>query len=162
MIIKSIQNKNVLETLNAGNTHFAKDTNIENLIKPYHMMANHYHWTTSPVFGCVVGRRCEFYGANTNDAVILTLNVPDELVKLQVYYDWVDVIYYTECLNEWEYDNFDEFVADVLNGTKTDDQNISIQATIPYIKPEWLINAEPITSNFVDRYYGSGGSNVLE
>ena len=126
MIIKSIQNKNILEKLSAGNTHFAKDTDIENLVKPYRTMINHYHWTTTPVFGCVVGRKCEFYGANTNDAVILTLDVPDELVKLQAYYDWVDIIYYTECPDEWEYSNFDEFMADVLNGVKTDDPNTSI------------------------------------
>lgn len=162
MLIKSIQNKKVLETLQNNKTHIAENTKVTNLIKPYETMRKYYGWKNTPVFGCLVGRYCEFYGAATDDTVILTLNVPDEFVKLQVYYDWTDVIYYTEFTNEWECGSFDEFVANVLNGVGTDDERAIIQVTMPFIKPEWLVSYEPITNEFIDNHVGSGGSSILE
>lgn len=162
MLVKTIQNREVLECLQKNMIHYAKSTAVDNLIKPYNRMMEHYGWTHSPVFGCAVGKRCEYYGARTTDAVVLTLDVPDDVVKCQVYYDWVDVIFFTMYFNEWSGGEFDVFVNNVLNGVGIDNPRSAIQVTMPYIKPEWLVSYEPINDEFIDNYVGSGGQNILK
>lgn len=162
MIVKTIQNRKVLETLLSNKIHFSKRDKIDNLTEPYKKMSEYYNWGSNPIFCCEVGRYSNFYGANYEDAVLLTLDVPDDIVKRQIYYDWSDVVYYTEFPNEWEYGTFDKFVAEVLNGVGTDDQHAIIQVTIPFIWPEFLVKYEDITAEFIDKYIGNGGSAILE
>ena len=115
MIVKTIQNRKVLDTLLSNKIHFSKRDKIDNLTEPYKKMSEYYNWGSSPIFCCEVGRYSNFYGANCEDAVLLTLDVPDDLVKRQIYYDWSDVVYYTEFPNEWEYGSFDKYIWSFVN-----------------------------------------------
>lgn len=162
MVLVTVQNKKVFDTL-AHNAYYAPAVKSDNLKSPYQMMCKHYKWDiTAPVFACVKGKYCNFFGCNTENAYILTLNVPDNIVKLQDYYNWVDIIYFTEFPNEWESSmSFTEFTAKTLDGLGTDDPRSTIQATIPYIRPEWLTSYKPFTENF-NKYIGSGGNTKLE
>lgn len=166
ILVKTIQNKKVLETLKNNKIHYAKPVNFSSLSIPYDKMMKHYHWNHTPIFGCAVNRYCDFYGAILEDSVILTLDVPDDLVKLQVYYDWTDIIYYIENPKEWKdkYStyNFNNFIKNTLDGYRTNDPDAIIQVTMPYIKPEWLVKYEPITNTFAKKYYINNKSSILE
>lgn len=165
MLIKSIQNKQVLQTLLNNKIHYS-DRNIynlpDNLQKPYDRMSKHYGWDHWPIFGCEVGRYCEFYGAIYENSVLLTLTVPDIIAKRQIYYDWTDLIYFMERPNAWESGSFSEFIKNTLDGKNTDKKTAIIQVTLPYIKPEWLVKYENISEQFIKDHIDSGGSYILE
>lgn len=165
MKLITIQHASVLNLLKNNNTYYADFLRIldnkSNLVEPYRLIMSHYNYSSVPIFCNVLNRRAEFYGANTENAVIIELDVPDDLVKIQSYYDWVDVIYFMEFPNELDGMNIDKFAKDVLEGMNVDDDRRAIQATIPYIKPEWLVGSYKLTSKFTDLHYGSGGRNIL-
>lgn len=166
MLIKTIQNKRVLDTLKNGQTYYAKPTQHDSLKPSYDRMMKHYNWKNNPIFGCVVDRYSDFYGAELDDSVILTIDVPDDIVKLQVYYDWTDLIYYMKNSNIWKKEghpyDLNTFIKNTLDGHRTEEPDAIIQATMPYIKPESLIESEPITKEFINKYYNSHKCNVLK
>lgn len=164
MKLITVQHENVLATLNCGNTYTADISRVsDNLIEPYKRMMSKYNYTSAPVFCGVVGRKTEFYGAKLEDTIILEIEVPDDLVNLQVYYDWSDVIFFMEIPEEWNGTiSLEQFIRDTLNGVNTNDDKYAIQATIPYIKPEWLLNSYKISDTFQTLHYGSGGANILK
>lgn len=165
MKLVTVQNVEVVKQLRRGNTYYAELSRIEgesNLSNAYQVMMGHYGYSHAPVFGCVVGRRAEFYGANLDNSVLLELEIPDDVVRLQSYYDWSDVIYFLEFPYEWNGDDFDKFVANTLNGFGTADMKCTVQAVIPYILPEWLKEVYDLNVKFVDMHYGSGGCHVLQ
>lgn len=165
MILITVQHKNVYDILAHNEIYHAPTVRHENLKRPYQMMYEHYNWNIkAPIFACVQNRRCNFYGCDPDDAYILTLNVPDKIVKLQSYYDWVDVIYFTEFPGEWNKNNslisFEQFVRDTLDGLNVNDPYQTVQATIPCIRPEWLVKYEPFNDDF-SQYIGTGGNSIL-
>lgn len=163
MLVISIQNKEVLNTLLSGKTHIAKSTTIKNLSEPYEKMRTYYNWDNTPVFGCVIGKYAEFYGANSENAVVLKLNIPDNIIKLQPYYDWSDVIYFMEVPSEWETGDFDTFVRETLDGKRLEtEDDLAVQATFPYIDPKWLVDYKDACDTNIDHYNGSGGNYILE
>ena len=168
MKLLTIQNVEVYRQLNRKQVYRASIDNIKldengysNLTKPYQMMMEQYGYSNIPIFCSVLGRKCEFYGARTKNALLLELDVPDTEIKLQSYYDWVDVIYFTELPEDWEGNDLEQFIKDTLNGLNTDNQNTAIQATIPEIRPEWLKGYYKLTDKFFSLHYGSGGSSIL-
>lgn len=166
MKLITIQHVNVLKTLKKGNTYYANFERIRgrasNLIEPYKAMMVHYNYSYVPIFCGVVNRYAEFYGATTENAIIIELNVPDNLVKTQSYYDWSDVIYFTEFPNEAGSGfNLKKFTRDVLDGLNTEKDTTAIQAVIPYVKPEWVVDTHKLTNKFLGLHCGSGGRNIL-
>ena len=165
MKILTIQNKDVLNTLKQNKIYYANRISLsENLKEVYTMMMNHYNYVNSPIFGCIIGRYAEFYGANIENGIILELDIPDQYVKKQVYYDWTDLIYFMEFPEEFTSCSLelDDFMLDVLNGKNTEDLDKPIQVTFPHIDPKWLINSYEITNDFTSKYYGAGGQNILK
>ena len=165
--IITIQHKSVLDILKNNKTYYASFEHIdntENLIEPYKLMMEQYHYTHCPIFGAVLDRYCEFLGANvTNNPVILELCVPEDRVKLTSYYDWSDVIFFLKYPKEFKgKDDILTYATDVIAGYNTYREDIAIQATIPYIKPEWLVNSYTLNKKFLDLHYGSGGSEILK
>lgn len=167
MKLITVQNKSVLDLLRSDKIYIAdiRTKADSNLMEPYLKMMDHYKYLSCPIFACVIGRRAEFDGAKfQNDPIILELDVPDEIVKLQSYYDWTDVIYFTEWPDEWDEGGplitFEQFTKDVFNGFNTNN-DVPIQATLPFIKPEWFVNAYEIPPRFIKLHNRSGGRNVL-
>lgn len=129
MELVTIQHYKVIECLLSRNTYYADIKKIGDnsiLEKPYQIMMKHYRFLSCPIFCCVAGRRAEFYGAKETKAhYVLELNVPNKIVHLQSYYDWVDVIYFTEYPTEWDGEGastvpLERYVQDVLNGFNTE------------------------------------------
>lgn len=165
MKLITIQDINVFKQLKQNNVYYSdlsRLNNKSNLIKPYKIMMNHYGYLHVPIFCCVIGRYSEFFGAKIEDGIILELDVPKDIVKLQVYYNWSDIIYFTEYPNEWSGSDINKFIIDTLNGYETDSDKHAIQAVIPYIHPEWLKGSYIISPKFLELYYGSGGNNILD
>lgn len=164
MKLVSIQNQIVLRILQDWKPYFARPTKTSNLVSPYKAMMDYYGWQDTPIFGCVEGKRSEFYGANfEEDSVALILEVPDNEVKLQCYYWWTDLIYFMEHPDEWgdQPDSLSEYSEKtLLSGVHANEPNVVVQATIPYILPEWLVDYKE--SKYFEKYNGSGGRNVLQ
>lgn len=163
MKLVTIQNKIVLKILQDWKPYFARPTKRDNLIEPYKLMMKHYGWQDTPIFGCVEGRRAEFYGATFGeDSVALILEVPDDEVKLQCYYWWTDLIFFTNHPDELGEQTLTLSAHNTmaLKGIYTNEPNVVIQATIPYILPKWLVDYKE--SKYFEKYNGSGGRNVLQ
>lgn len=168
MKIVTIQNKAVLNIINTEGIYKASYSRVsENLLAPYKALAKEYNYTSCPIFAGVVGKYCEFYGAKTEHSVALELDIPDEEVSFQDYYNWVDVIYYMEASKE-EFEetfntalvpNIETYTKMVLNDKV--EPNRAVQATIPYIKKEWIINTLSDLTKFEETHVGSGGRDIL-
>lgn len=142
----SIQHKSVLEKLLNDERYIADWTRVAtNQIEPNQYMRNFYGWDYCPVFGCPVGTGYASFGFKTNNAVVLELEVPEDIVKLQYFYDWTDVIYFMEFPDEFQevFDTnivptIESFADRVLRFENQGSYNV-FQATIPYIDPDWLV-----------------------
>lgn len=170
--IITIQGKDVLDKiLSEGiyyadtETYIASSETKSNLLKPYQYLSHEYGYKHFPIFGCVVGHYCEFWGANTvKNSVLLHLSVPRDEVKVQDYYDWVDLIFFMENPQEWNKKDgpIEQFFRNVLY---TEDlqqpSRRPRQITIECIKKEWVLDTCTINQKFIKYHYGSGGSNVL-
>lgn len=147
MRLITVQHRTVLEQL-LNNKRYIADINRvpENRVKPYQYMQKFYNWEHCPVFCCLIGTRYSSgFGFNLDNAVILELEVPENIVKLQYFYDWSDVIYFMEFPKEFPevFDTklnptIENFADRVLRCENQGSYDI-FQATIPYINPDWLV-----------------------
>lgn len=167
MLLFTIQHKKVLEQLRSGRYCASYERVAMNLEASYKFMQEFYGWDFCPVFACIHGTHCNFYGAGIDDGeyVILKLNVPDEYVKIQRYYEWTDFVYYMGFPEDFKGDygckTVEEFGEHILNGYKVDDIFV-FQAAIPYIEPDWVEANYKIEIEFLDLYVGNGGVNILK
>lgn len=120
-------------------------------------MNERYGWNMDhyPIFACAVGYRCEFYGCHCTNAVILTLDAPDEVYRLQSYYDWTDLIF--DC----EYES-SVTESTISNALYNDGHDYVTQVTLPYIKLSWIVGYMSYNQRFGNKHVGSGGNNILE
>lgn len=145
MKLITIQNSAILNDLKRTGKYIADFSRVsENLVKPYHRMSDYYGWNTCPVFCAPVNECVCFYGCKPDDGVAIQLEVPEGIVRLQYYYDWTDLIYFTEFPNEFAdtfnlaiVPNIDAFAKQVLDFSYQGGYNI-VQATLPYIESEWI------------------------
>lgn len=98
MKVITIQHKSVLRALIKDEEFRANYKMVsENLVKPYQFMQKQFGWKSCPIFLAPVGHYAEFGGAKFDkDCIAIELNIPDELCKVQLYYDWSDFIYFPE------------------------------------------------------------------
>ena len=164
MQLLTIQDKKVLNILLKNKIytsdfyHSFDDPSLDDfcLMNAYQLVMQHYGYTAPPIFCCVVGRLANFKGIKSIDhPVLLELYVPDEVVKLHSFTNWIDIIYQ---LSE-EYvgpvdSSFDNYVEDVLDGADVSNVNTQIQATIPHIKIDWLSDAYDVTTDFIFKFPG--------
>lgn len=130
-------------------------------------MSDFYDWNTFPIFCGVVGEYAEFYGAKIENSIAFQLDVPDDLVRLQYYYDWVDLVYFTEIPGEFHdtynpeiFPTLNSFASAVLNKASGGNMH-AIQATIPYIKAEWITGILEDITKLDKKHNGTGGANIL-
>lgn len=162
----TIQNKIVLDKILKDGIYY-KDFNIEDDIKvnAYEFMKNTYNYLYYPIFLSIIGYKAELYGIPfDNNMIAIELDIPDYEMKIQNYYDWTDFIYFNEYKNEFKgsiFNSIEEFGNYVLLDSKLNDED-TFQATVQYIKKEWLLS---FTSNIGDIEYfhcGTGGRNILK
>ncbi len=159
----TIQHKNVLKTLKENKVFYADlNRTANNLRFPYQKMMSAYRWNHCPIFAGIVGRYSEFYGAKTNDSVLIELTVPDYEVKIQKYYDWTDLIYFLEVPSEWNGNlSFEDFQEKTFHQKDFKKEDI-LQATINRIEPKWLSEYKEFSGKFFLEHFGVGGRNILQ
>ena len=158
MTLITVQDSKVLKTLLDNKTHIADflyivdiDDDSPSVVTSYQLLMNHYDYKNAPVFCCALNRIADFSAVTIKpSSVLLELDVPDEFIKLQVAGDWCNIMTYVhyKCpfgVLGWTLGA----LMDILDGKNTDCEDLAIQATIPYIKPEWLNCAYEIPKHFI-------------
>ena len=169
----TIQNKKVLEILNSDGIYKANiDYAKEPLKEAYKNMMIHYGYESCPIFLAPIGYPGQMYGAKTESVVLLKINVPNNMLKIQKYYTWSDYIYFLELKNAGlmdEFQNtfakgytFEQFEKDVFSFSGPLDIHEIYQITIPILKKEWLVDSYPLSKEFEGQYIGQGGVNILK
>ena len=164
MRLATIQDKRVLKTLLKNQTHISDfyyifndlEKDYSQIAEIYQTVMKHYGYNNPPIFACVIGKYSNFYGSKSDrDIVLLELNVPNDLVNLQADKHWLDFIYYFYRKKLFMHeDAFDQSVAEVLNGKDVTLPFETIQATIPFINPDWLQSAYEVDKDFIDKFRG--------
>ena len=159
MHLVTIQNKKVLNILKSGKIYKAdfayicddieKDYSYK--ISTYQVLMKHYMYITPPIFCAVLNRFAIFDGTKYNkDSIILKIDVPDDLIKMHLNITWKII------LRSFEEDTWTSAIYNgieaYLDGRNADLKDMCVQAVIPYIKPEWLIEAYKVPKNFMDLF----------
>ena len=109
-------------------------------------MMKEYGYKYPPIFMGIVGKITNFYGLNPENMVAMQFEYfieTDANRRLQNYYSWTDLIYFTEYIDEYmeikEENNalsFDKFVWEALNKKppRRDDEESTWQATVEYLR----------------------------
>lgn len=153
MKLITIQHPLILDPIKTNDVHHAdiKRTG-SNLIRPYRFMMKEYGYKHCPIFACIVGKKSNFYGANTDAGIAIELNVPDEHVRIQRYYDWTDLIYMMEFPDTFQEEfptlakrypypvdqAIEKYGHDILFPHRLDFASVEYQATLEQIKAEWI------------------------
>lgn len=162
MQLLTIQHQNVLEQLLSGKTYYADMSHVSpNLIAPYEYMRKFYGWQSCPVFCIPCGGQGTQFGGGAKASVLLGLDVPDDNIHLQYFYDWTDMVYFFEFPLEFE-DSFntdvistlDDYAKLVLTGVNQGSFRI-FQAVIPFIKPEWLVGSSEDVASINNLIHGA-------
>lgn len=170
----TIQNKNVYKVLMKEGV-FVKPSlcnEVTSDIKTAYMfMKEIYHYENMPIFLAPVGYKVEFYGANFDEySIALELDIPEEYLKIQNYYDWSDFIYFIGEENEFKnsidkYSNVFDYGKAVLLSIK-DEKNMNskdtFQLTTDILKKEWILSQTTDISKIEEKHNGSGGQNTLK
>lgn len=147
MRLITLQHFKVRDTLLNKQRYTADFSRVpENLVAPYKNMQKYFGWDACPIFTVPVSTtNYDWPTRVSNEKVLLELEVPDNIAKLQYYYDWCDVIFFTEFPEDFkdhfilkEIPSLEKFAELVYNNADLNSYNVH-QAVIPYIEPEWLI-----------------------
>ena len=162
MKLATIQHKKILKPLIKNRIHIADFNHIfddiekdySSLNAAYQFMMNHYGYKDPPIFCCVVGKISDFRNTkNYKNIILFELDVPDEFVKLQSFYDWNNIVWYIENMTRYtRHEPFDEYHRNVLNGLNLDEYGAVFQATIPYINPNWIKHIYNVDKKFMDLF----------
>lgn len=150
----TVQHASVLKTFRRKDVyHATMDRVSENLKGPYEFMRNLYGYEHDPIFLCPVGHLANFYGAKLRPgSVALEFDIPEELCRVQEYYEWTDFVYYSEFPNEFK-EKFDpsafpdmkSYGEYVLTKLKPQDMPLKktfYQITVPELRLDWLVDAK--------------------
>lgn len=167
----TVQHKSVLKQLYKDGIYKADLSRVsENLVKPYEFMMKHFGWKSCPIFLSPIGFNTNMGGAKFMDGYIaIELDIPDELCKVQRYYDWTDFIYFTECPGEFEDAcNVDKFES-VEDWAKTildigiDYNNMDpLQVTVELLQYNWILSTTDNLDKLCDEQNDNGGDYKLQ
>lgn len=157
MTLITIQNKKVLDRLKSGKIYTSDFDHIcDNVdeddsykFKSYRALMNHYDYYYPPIFCAVLDKVTSFNGTrDSRSNVILKLSVPDVAVKLHRYTTWHIMTLKTALKN------YDSIILEECESLDTEkiDKGEPIQAVIPYIKPEWLLEAYKVPKDFIANF----------
>lgn len=169
--IVTIQGSPVISVLNKKGVYYAETERYlteqkSNLLGPYRYLMKEYGYKHWPIFACPVGYRAEYYGCNTTDAAMIQLEVPETEIKVQKYYEWVDLVFYMENPTEWQYAAtypLVQFYHDTLFAESLDTVGESpCQVTLERLESDWVVDCRHLTQSFLYCHDGSGGQNILQ
>ena len=146
MKLVTIQDKKVLDILLKGKTYISDflysfddiEEDDSTYIKAYQVLMQHYKYVYAPIFCCVLDRYSDFSGTKiSKKQVLLELDVPDGFVKMFIQKVWVNIIDLIKH-NLWDGAKFGAAIS-YLDGLNANINDFTVQAVIPFIKPEWLV-----------------------
>jgi len=155
----TIQHKNVYDTLlSTGIYHASIDRVHENLKEPYLFMQKHFGWSNVPIFLAPVGYYAEISGAKFhNDPIVIELDIPDEVCKIQHFYDWTDFIFFMEFPDEFGnvfdtnvFRRLEDWGATIMDIKLSNHDKEAVQITAPYLKKEWITKVSTNVTLFQD------------
>lgn len=153
MILWTFQNERVVDIINNNGIHVLTWEQLK-LFSPYtHVwqfykdLSNRLKYNNAPIWtfytydGEAIANANEFKKhCYHNNGVLLNLDVPDDFVSLTSYFDWSDYIFYSEELLYRDTEkNRSMKKLSWENTFKINDAD-RIQALIPYIKKEWVVD----------------------
>lgn len=166
----TVQNKKVLENIIKKGYYYLDENLTKNsyLISAYEFLKNKYKYNHYPIFLSPVGFHVEMFGAHfSEDSVVLELEIPENFLQVQEYYDWTDYIYFSNNTSEFIDDKFktvDEFGYYILSQRfqDLDKENSIFQLTTEILRKEWLLGYAYNLSEISHMHNGSGGLFVLQ
>lgn len=90
--------------------------------------------------------------------IALELDVPDEMILLTRFYDFVDIRCEEEGIDnyDWEsdgrYSSYDEFIESCWQRVLNNHEDCEIQVILPYIQSDWLVRAYSVKKNSAGVY----------
>lgn len=169
----TIQNKVVYERLMEEGIYVRPSLPKEltsDIKKAYLHMKECYQYENMPIFLAPVGYKVEFYGARFDqDSIALELEIPDEFLKIQNYYDWSDFIYFINAKSEFKnwsdrYKDVYAYGREILFSIENEMQmNLkdAFQCTTEILKKEWILSTATDLSRIKYLHNGSGGRLIL-
>ena len=166
MKLITFQHKDIIKDLNSKGIYECRLKSSFSKATPdcYKMLANRLNLTENvyPIFAWynvlglplvvnidTINRAMEMTGFKIDEYYLFELEVPDEFVDLQYFFNFVDM----RCVEEFN-DNVFTTWKDVFNVDKTESR-IEIQATLPNIRKEWIMNVYEMTEEDVPINLGS-------
>ena len=171
MICITVQNKEVYRELCENGIYKAKFSRVsDNLLKPYKFMSKQFGWQECPIFLSPVGFYVEMGGAKFNkDSIAIQLDIPDELVKMQRYYDWSDFIYFTEMPGEFKdacnvekYETVEDWGKTILDIKVNKSCKDPLQVTVKELRKEWVIGTIDYLDKICNNHSDTGGANIMK
>lgn len=146
----TIQDKSILNILMVKKIYYTyRLPRDDNLKTAYEFAKNIYNFKSTPIFLVPAnGVPITVYGCTLNNSIGLELNIPDKYLKIQDYYNWVDIIYFLDKENRDEfysvynlnlYSNPEDMAKDVLLNSKISIEREN-QLMVEYLKYEWIVN----------------------
>lgn len=169
MKVVTIQHRSVCDKLfKEGFFKADKSFVSENLIKPYEFASSFFGWDNIPIFLSPVGYKVEMYGAkNGNDYLAMELDIPEEFLKFQEYYNWTDFVYYMEVPGEFK-ENFygfktvEEWGKTILDVKLDKKLEVPYQAMVLELRSEWITFVLDDISKLSKKHNGTGGFDKLK
>lgn len=145
----TIQDKEVLKILIEKKEYYTdRKPKHENLIEPYEFAKKIYEFRHMPIFLVPEDGIATFVGATLENSVAITLDIPDELIRRQFYYEWTDLIYFIENPEEFEdvfdtdkYPSVEEYGKEILLNP-IGDGYIETQLMVERLSVDWLIGID--------------------
>lgn len=179
MKVITVQHKSVLDELIKTGEYRASEDNISDImVKPYRFMQKQMGWKSTPIFLSPVGHFVEMGGAKFDrDVVAIELDIPDELCKVQLYYDWSDFIYFTETPGEFKdafnvdkYSSVEDWAKTILDRANSKEYNIkdadkhedALQVTVEMLRKEWITDTLEELVKLDEAHNDSGGASKLK
>lgn len=173
MKLVTIQNRSVLNTLLNNKSHFSDfnyvfdktEVDESDQMKAYQVLMKAYNLKTAPIFCGVLGCGVNFYETKkSKNRVLLKLDVPNEFIHLHTMTLWLN-IQYLIIHDMWTPEKEKKYI-DLLSSNMMIGNGYrgSIQAIIPVIFPEWLVNYYIIVpeSTAWEKYYDGTNTYLNE
>lgn len=161
--IQSLEAFDILQTTGSYFTDRLPENNTE-LKKAYEYAKEKYQFKHTPIFLVPETGPASFYGAAFENSIGILVDVPDELVHIQDYYNWSDIIYFVggkehhlEEFNEiFDLEMFptpEAYADDVLFNSELSDEREN-QVMIDHLEKDWVIAVHRDVLDLIKRRTG--------
>lgn len=161
--IQSLEAFDILQTTGSYFIDRLPENNTE-LKKAYEYAKEKYQFKHTPIFLVPETGPASFYGAAFENSIGILVDVPDELVHIQDYYNWADIIYFLGG-KEHHLEEFNEifnlemvptpeaYADDVLFNSELSDEREN-QVMVDHLEKSWIIAIDKDVLGLIKRRTG--------